>query len=54
MKNQEGEKLEEEGNLFMLPSDMKLKIKTGKIGGRGNLFMLPSDMKLKRKREIEL
>ena len=55
MKNQEGEKLEEEGNLFMLPSDMKLKIKTGKIRGRGkNLFMLPSDMKLKTKREIDL
>ena len=53
MKNQEGEKLEEEGNLFMLPSDMKLKIKTGKIRGRGNLFMLPSDMKLKWKREID-
>ena len=35
MKNQEGEKLEEEGNLFMSPSDMKLKIKTGKIRGRG-------------------
>ena len=38
MKNQEGEKLEEEGNLFMLPSDMKLKIKTGKIRGRGKIF----------------
>ena len=37
MKNQEGEKLEEEGNLFMLPSDMKLKIKTGKRG-RGKPF----------------
>ena len=37
-ENQEGEKLEEEGNLFMLPSDMKLKIKTGKIRGRGKTF----------------
>ena len=37
MKNQEGEKLEEEG-IFMLPSDMKLKIKTGKIRGRGKTF----------------
>ena len=53
-ENQEGEKLEEEGNLFMLPSDMKLKIKTGKnLRKRENLFMLPSDMKLKRKREID-
>ena len=38
MKNQEGEKLEEEGNLFMLPSDMKLKIKTGKLEEEGKTF----------------
>ena len=54
MKNEEGEKLEEEGNLFMLPSDMNWKLRQEKLEEEGNLFVLPSDMKLKRKREIDL
>ena len=49
-----GRKIGGRGKPFMLPSDMKLKIKTGKLEEEENLFMLPSDMKLKRKREIDL